>query len=861
MAQPTWVTPAGNFGTYPEGVLLTQTFVATPTSVWHTLTYTILNGVLPAGFTLNGATGVLSGTPGEVNDTTTYQFTLRVVETYGATTIGFTDRTFSFNVIGVDAPTFVTPAGPLYPGPGYLPDSTWDPYQILIYNPDPDNTAIIRVVDGVLPPGLEMNTSGLIRGYADPSNTNYQFTLEIVSPSGTALEDYSIQVVQQTAGTRAPAILNTRPPQFEIPNTDPNFPFYTDSSGNIGVRSQDNFFIFRIIGDSFSSGPLSYTRTGTLPPGVTDNINYTNDNVVATVTNGGSLYIVGDVLTVQGSQLGGIDTINDLQLVVTSVDTGSITGLDVVGGLNVDSNTEYTSVVPIGGSGSGAILTINKINASWILGTITPDPSTLVETYTFSYTATNNFNSLSSDTIQFTVTVVVEVDNVPFDTTTTWTTPEDLGTINNGTVSTLQVEAVNAGGLPLEYTLLSGSLPYSLNLNVDGTISGTVAWELDTVLTPANTLLPYTFTIQAQNLDYPEITTERTFTLNVLQKFTQPYDNIYIRSYFSIPDRLKLNSLLQDEYLIPQEYLYRPFDENFGKATDVVYQHMYGVQSSTIPEYMAAVDKNHYRRSLILGPLYTAQAKAADGSILYEVVYSKIIDNLVNNDGVSISKSIAWPRPINGVSRTLYPASLDNMRQQVSDVLGQDTQSALLPLWMSSQQKNGNILGYVPAWVICYCKPGYAEIIKNNILGNITGNIPIISTSSQDNILRVSSTAGYYPGMRVKFSGTCFGGITPGVQYYIQTIESEIEFTITTSMYTPGVTLTTATGEMFMEQVDWAHTLNELDFKIDKFNVGKSLTYEFDPTTGTWIIVPSGVDPTDSHDALVFFKKNILSNT
>jgi hypothetical protein len=840
---------------------LTQTFVATPTSVWHTLTYNILNGVLPTGFTLNGATGVLSGTPGEVRDTTTYQFTIRVIETYGTATIGFADRTFAFNVVGVDAPTFVTPAGPLYPGPTYLPDSTWDPYQILINNPDPDNIAVIRVVNGALPDGLEINTSGLIRGYADPSNTNYTFTLEIVSASGTALEDYSIQVVQQTTGTRAPAILNTRPPSYTIPSNDPNLPFYLGSTGNIGVKSQDNYFIFRVIGDSFSSGPLSYSRTGSLPPGVTDNINYNNTNVAITITNGGSLYLVGDTITIPGSNLGGINTLNDLQLTVTSVDTGSITGLTVVGGLNVDSDTEYTGVVATGGSGSGAIFTINKINASWILGTITADPTLLVETYTFEYTAINNFNSLTSDPIEFVVTVVVEEDNIPFDTTITWVTPSDLGTINNGTVSTLAVEAVNAGGLPLEYTLLSGTLPTALTLNSDGTISGTVAWEVESTLTPLGTLLPYTFTIQAQNVDYPELTTEKTFTLNVLQKFTQPYDNIYIRSYFSIPDRLKLNSLLQDEYLIPQEYLYRPFDENFGKATDVVYQHMYGVNSSLITQYITAVDKNHYRRSLILGPLDTAQAKAPDGSIIYEVVYSKIIDNLVNNDGVSISKSITWPRPINGVNRILYPASLDNMREQVSDVLGQDTQSALLPLWMSSQQKNGNILGYVPAWVICYCKPGYAEIVRNNILSQLPDQITIISTSSLDNSLKVSSTAGYYTGMRVKFSGPCFGGITPGVQYYVFSILTETEFTITTSMYTTEITLSTATGDMTMEQADWAHTLNELDFKIDKFVVGKSLTYEFDPATGTWIIVPSGVDPTDSNDSLIFFKKNILSNT
>ena len=34
---------------------------------------------------------------------------------------------------------------------------------------------------------------------------------------------------------------------------------------------------------------------------------------------------------------------------------------------------------------------------------------------------------------------------------------------------------------------------------------------------------------------------------------------------------------------------------------------------------------------------------------------------------------------------------------------------------MTSQQLNGSTTGFVPAWVICYTKPGFAEAIKNNI--------------------------------------------------------------------------------------------------------------------------------------------------
>jgi hypothetical protein len=55
------------------------------------------------------------------------------------------------------------------------------------------------------------------------------------------------------------------------------------------------------------------------------------------------------------------------------------------------------------------------------------------------------------------------------------------------------------------------------------------------------------------------------------------------------------------------------------------------------------------------------------------------------------------------------------MRNRVADELGQEYDSRLLPLWMTSQQINGSTLGYTQAWVICYTKPGLAETIKNNI--------------------------------------------------------------------------------------------------------------------------------------------------
>jgi hypothetical protein len=294
---------------------------------------------------------------------------------------------------------------------------------------------------------------------------------------------------------------------------------------------------------------------------------------------------------------------------------------------------------------------------------------------------------------------------------------------------------------------------------------------------------------------------------------------LYIKATPSTNDRNLLASLLNNESLIPTDYLYRPGDQYFGKATSVIYEHAYGIYSSDIQKYLQSITKNHYWRNITLGELKTAVAKDDAGNILYEVVYSEVIDNLVNPQGVSIQKEIVWPRLIDlglgpwytsstsifasweellgqpyitsltpGYATVLYPNSLDNMRTQVATVVGQEYNSKLLPQWMTSQQADGNTLGYTPAWVICYTKPGFAETIKNNIVTN------------------------------------------------------------------------------WKDPVGNLYTLNLINFEIDRFSVDKSATYNYDNNTNpaSWTSLPSATpvpDPLDSKDFYVLFpRQTILPN-
>jgi hypothetical protein len=867
MSQPIWVTAAGSIGSYPALVLLSVRLLAQPVSPATTLTYKLISGSLPRGLSIS-TNGFITGTPNAVLSDTTSNFVIRVTDNLNQ----IRDRTFSMIISGLSSPELTTPTGSIL----NTPDSTWVQLPIEYSNPVSTNLVTIRIIQGQLPPGLEINTNGLIRGYAEPpiNNVNlgavntsitatssniitclsttgfrigrpiifsgtpfggiiasqtyyiktiidessftisniaggstvilsnevgymtailpnisvgqpttrtYSFTLKLESLLGSDIESYSITVVNQNApeaeggpkpaNSREPAIYNTRPPTFNINESTPYYGYYVlppneqgitylpAENAYIGSIASDNIFSFKIIGHDFDGNVLTYTFAD-LPPGLTGNS-----------------------------------------------DTGWITGNPVIAD---NSISEFSFSVAVAKAGN---------------------PSITTPSYNFSYRLVNN---LVGDIL--------------------WITPENLGQIENSTVSVLSVVAES--DVALEYRLVSGTLPPNLVLLSNGEITGTVAYQPTNTLLPADAVTDFTFEIEAFSPLYSTvIKSTRTFTLSVLQQYTQPTDTLYIKCTPGIQDRNLLRTLLNDTALIPNSYLYRPTDSNFGKATDIIYAHAYGIYANDLDAYVAAVTKNHYWRNITLGELKTAVAKNDAGEIIYEVVYSSVIDNLINPEGVSVSKELVWPRlidlnlgpwytsvsniytsyinaPIEGQSlitqnneyitsedsfiletesgqpsfyasltpgyaTVLYPNSLPNMREQVGDELGQEYNFRLYPKWMTSQQANGSTLGFTPAWVIAYCKPGTTTLNGQTV------------------------TYGEY----IKYQ-----------------IENNWQDPVT----------------------KYKFQLNEINFKIDRFIVDKSLTYNYDNnlSPATWTGLPSATpvpNPVNSNDFYTLFpRKTIL---
>jgi hypothetical protein len=780
MAQPVWNTPTGTLGTVPA---LTQIIPiqlsASAVLPATTVSYSIISGNLPTGLTMTSS-GLITGVPPVASFNTTYPFVIRATDNFQ----NIKDITLNIVVSGAVAPSFAAPSGSLYT----TNDSTWLEFPVSYNNPISTNKVIITVVEGSLPPGLEINEAGIIRGYAQPpvidvtlppvttgvvaisNNTliclstagfsvgrpiiftgsvlgglgtgqiyyissiidqstftisysvggqnailtdsvgymtatlspitqgaptiqTYSFILKLDSLLGNAIQTYSITVINQNTpvsqgglglgpNSRKPAIFNTRPETFNITKNPQEFGYYIlppNSNGNtyaptdyayITQFASSDFVAFKVLGHDFDGNQLTYLYSN-LPLGLT-----------------------GDPVT------------------------GWITGTPVIANNSIGVFSFSVSVVK-----------------------------------------SNNTN-ISSGTFNFSMNISNAING-----NITWITDSNLGQVNNGTVSILNLVATC--DVPLSYRFVSGSLPPNLNILSSGDIIGDIPYQPTDMLLTQGETTTFVFTAEAYSPQYPVINSQQTFTLTVYQEYVYPTDTLYIKCTPSLSDRSLINSLLTNASLIPPSMLYRSDDPNFGVATDVIYEHAYGINASNMDQYIAAVTENHYWKNITLGEIETAVARDSNGNIIYEVVYSRVIDNLVSPSGVnqnysnyntysqtnyvtpygtSVSKQVQWPFPI--------PLNLGP--------------------WYSSE----------------------VDIFSSYIGGTNTMDGTISQTFSANGAITCDSTQGLNVNDYIIFNGTPFGGVNTNTTYYILSILNSTQFIISMSEDGTPVTLTDATGNM-----------------------------------------------------------------
>lgn len=868
MAHPNWITPSGSIGSFPANVPMQFQLVANPVLPAVETLYKIISGELPAGLNMTSY-GLIYGTPTTILEETVSTIVVRATDNLGA----LRDRSFFITITGDNAPV-LDQLSPLS-----IQDSTWQEFPITYTNPIPTNTVKMRVIQGELPPGLEMNEHGLVRGYADPPITILNLGLVITNASATSASTNIITVLSTTgfdvdrpivfSGTAFGDLIAGKTYYVKEVKNSTEFTITNTPGGSEVVLTNDSGFMTVTLPNVSVNQPTirqyNFTIELTSPLGNDIQIYFitvVNQNLSEALGGPGKGPNTRNPTLLNTRPLTydiDLDPDNFGYYILPAVDSVSVPGMTYqpnqsayMGqilsnnffsfhflGKDFDGNalTYYYSGLPSWLTGDP--------NTGWIFGEPVIDDNTISE-YGFSVFVGKQGISLSnpfaaSPTFKFTLRVSNDING-----TIVWLSESNLGEIYNSTISLKSVRAISDVPLLYRLTPTSGPLPENLTLLGSGEITGMVAYQPSDVYLDQNETQTFTFSIQAYSPDHPIINSTKSFSLTVIQQYAVPTENLYIKCTPSIEDRIIIRSLLDNPELIPEDVLFRPDDVYFGKAQNVVYQHAFGIDASSLNEYVEAVRKQHYWRNITLGEIKTAVAKNENGEVVYEVVYSEVIDNLVNPKGDSVSYEVVWPRTINlnkgpwytsstdiftsyiysyitpiltqtaqitlntqddipiiieqgtaefytsldpGEVRNLYPNSLYNMRKRVQNELGSNPNFRLLPLWMTSQQEDGNTLGFTPAWVICYTKPGYANTVKNNI-----------QTNWKD-----------FLGNVIK--------------------------------------------------------LNQINFKLDRFTVDKSLTYDYDKNIvpPAWTGLPSATptpDPIDSENFYVLFpRKTILPNS
>ena len=680
MAQPVWETPAGSLGTIPEGVFYSTPLVAVDPEA-DTVYFQLIAGQLPPGLQIQQsgllagvplAVVTVQGVPEEVSRDVESKFAVRAYTRIGNTVNRLADRTFTLTVTGQDAPEWITPAGQIAQ---YFDGSLVPGFQLQYTDTDPADTVVVRLVSGALPTGLTLSPTGLISGFIQP-----------------------LAPIDATAGfSRDGQGYSEYPYDFSTQSINANYQFTLEvTDGKVGGSNLRTFSIFVWSRNSLTA----------------DNIDITADNTF--ITADGSPIRVPILLNPQGS----IGTVRNDNFFAYKFN-----GLDLDG-----DEFEYLLFANPALPG----LTLDP-NSGWLYGYIPPLGLTEL-TYDFVIRVRKkNSIDIISEAYDFSLTIIG-----PVDTDITWLTPANLGTIDNGSTSTFYVLATNSAGISLQYRLVSGSdsqLPQGLELLSTGDIAGrvsfnTFALDLGSTTFDAGTTtfdMTFTFTVNAYSVN-GLVSVNKTFTITVIREYNEPYENLYIQAMPPQNDRDILNELLQNSDIFQTNLIYRHTDPNFGVAKNVTYYHAYGLRAATLADYVSSLDINHYWKNLVLGQIEVAEARDSTGTVIYEVVYSRIIDNLVNVVGDSVSKEVTLPYPINKDDSTeiatVYPNSLINMRDQVIDVVGQI--SNVLPLWMTSTQSTGEVLGFTPAWVIAYAKPGRGRQIAYYIGQDFASQLNVI---------------------------------------------------------------------------------------------------------------------------------------
>ncbi len=398
------------------GTAYSQTLAAAGGSGSYS-SWAITTGALPAGLSLNGATGAITGSPTAAATST---FTVQVTDSLGITaTKSLTITTYATLAVSTASPMPVGLMGVAY-------------NQTLAATGGSGTYSAWVITTGSLPAGLNLNgATGAITG----------------SPTAAATATFTVQVTDSLGFTATKSLAITTNPALTVSTASPM------PVGLVGAAYNQTL--------AATGGSGSYTAwttiAGVLPAGL-------SLNTVTGVITGSPTAAATANFTVQVTDSLGFTASKPLTITVNpalTVSTASPMPLGFVGA------AYNQTLAATGGSGSYTAWAITTgalpagLNLTTATGAITGSP-TAAAVSTFTVQVTDSLGNTSSKSLTITVNAALIVST---------TSPLPVGTV--GVAYNQTLAATGGSGSYSSWALSSGALPAGLSLNgATGAITG-----------------------------------------------------------------------------------------------------------------------------------------------------------------------------------------------------------------------------------------------------------------------------------------------------------------------------------------------------------------------------------------------------
>jgi hypothetical protein len=189
------------------------------------------------------------------------------------------------------------------------------------------------------------------------------------------------------------------------------------------------------------------------------------------------------------------------------------------------------------------------------------------------------------------------------------------------------------------------------------------------------------------------------------------FTKVILRPLLSLETRQLYENFIGNQSIFNSTLMYRPLDPLFNVNRKIEFVLEHGIEEKYVADYAEKMTEYFSRKKLQFGSIKSAFA-IENNSVLYEVVYVELIDNLFNS---ITNESVNAVIDIKGES--VFPNSIDNMRNALEKDLAAN--NFIIPKFMKTVQDSSGVpLGRILCLPLCYCLPGKSKGIINKIINS-----------------------------------------------------------------------------------------------------------------------------------------------